>query len=478
VKSGSAGSWAWTWTVFSQGLPESAITDLAIHNPARLLRAATHGRAVWEIDLAATTGLNPDVYVRVNYNDTGRVNPTRQPWVEGHLDPTNVGYVLYHWMSADIKVRRSSLTGLPTLGSPVTYDDFAFNIGDYIDPTLHIETADASGTDRIFVEVHNRSLTAVPAAEVQVLLLWADATMALPPLPSGYAGHINSGDTSNWLAGSSWHFVDPTTPYRTPLNDLDVRTPQVVEYDLDFSTLGLPSTDTHVCLATFVIGGTDQISTNITDLNQLTMSDKHVAHRNLHLVTVPGGGDTPPKGGRHLPPKTVVLDCHNPFEDEALMDLVFDQSFFPGQVALILPTGIDFAGRGEESLRGGFSSLGRGLAGKARRIPAAARRRHRGRWGVVRERSPAPSSQDGRIGPLADLCRQGRLGQIRPAKRPNVAWSEVHLRHYRPGSRGSQGWRPLSSGCYPATTRQDPGRERLLHRGHQVVRCAGMRCGI
>ena len=352
VKSGSAGSYTWTWTLFSQGLPESAITDLAIHNPARLLRAATHGRSVWEIDLAATTGLAPDVYVRVNYNDTGRVNPTRQPWVEGHLDPTNVGYVLYHWMSADIKVRRSSLTGLPTLGSPVTYDDFAFNIGDYIDPTLHIETADASGPDRIFVEVHNRSLTPVPAAEVRILLLWADATMALPPLPSGYAAHINSGDTSNWLAGSSWNFVDTTSPYRTPLNDLDVRTPQVVEYDLDFSTLGLPSTDTHVCLATFVIGGTDQISTNITDLNQLTMSDKHVAHRNLHLVTVSGGGDTPKRGGQILPPRTVLLDCHNPFEDEALMDLVFDQTHFPGQVALILPRDIDFGGPSPNPLHG------------------------------------------------------------------------------------------------------------------------------
>jgi hypothetical protein len=352
VKSGSAGSWTWTWTLFSQGLPESAITDMAIHNPARLLRAATHGRAVWEIDLAATTGLDPDVYVRVNYNDTGRVNPNRKPWVEGHPDPTNVGYVLYHWMSADIKVRRSSLTGLPTLGTPVTYDDFAVNIGDYIDPTLQIETADSSGTDRIFVEVHNRSLTPVPAAEVQVLLLWADATMALPPLPSGYATHINSADTSNWLAGSSWHFVDPTSPYRIPLNDLDVRTPQVVEYDLDFSTLGLPSTDTHVCLATFVIGGTDQISTNITDLNQLTMSDKHVAHRNLHLVTVSGGGETPPPGKRQLPPRTVLLDCHNPFDEDALMDLVFDQTHFPGKVALILPTDIEFGGPSPNPLRG------------------------------------------------------------------------------------------------------------------------------
>jgi hypothetical protein len=344
VKSGTPGSFAWAWTLFSQGLPEAAITDLKIHNAARLLRAATHGRAVWEIDLSATTGLDPDVYLRVNYNDTGRVNPTRHPWVENGQDPLNVGYVLYHWMSADIKVRRSSLMGLPPLSSPVSYDDFAVNIGDYIDPTLHIETADTSGMDRIFVEVHNRSLTPVPAAQVRVLLLWADASMALPPLPAGYASHINGVDTTNWVAGSSWHFVDPSSPFRTPPRDLDVRTPQVVEYNLDFSTLGLPLTDTHVCLAAFVTAGTDQITSTNTNLDQLVMSDKHVAHRNLHLVTVPGGGGTQPPGGGPLPPKTVLLDCHNPFAEELLVDLVLDRTHFPGRLAWVLPKDITFAG--------------------------------------------------------------------------------------------------------------------------------------
>src|SRR5208282_1967900 len=263
-----------------------------------------------------------------------------------------VGYVLYHWMSADIKVRRTSLMGLPALSSPVNYDDFAVNIGDYIDPTLHIETADASGMDRIFVEVHNRSLNPVPAAQVQVLLLWADASMALPPLPTGYASNINGGITTSWVAGSSWNFVDPSSPFRTPPDDLDVRTPQVVEYDLDFSTLGLPSTDTHVCLAAFVIGGTDQITSTNTNLNQLTMSDKHVAHRNLHLVTVPGGGGTEPAGGGPLPPRTVLLDCHNPFAEQLVTDLVFDRTHFPGQLALVLPKDIEFAGPSADPRRG------------------------------------------------------------------------------------------------------------------------------
>lgn len=40
---------SWAWTEFSQGLPEAAVTDLAVHAGARRLRAATHGRGVWEI---------------------------------------------------------------------------------------------------------------------------------------------------------------------------------------------------------------------------------------------------------------------------------------------------------------------------------------------------------------------------------------------------------------------------------------------
>jgi hypothetical protein len=339
VRSGTT----WSWALFSQGLPECAITDLTVHDSARLLRAATHGRGVWEIELDAAQGLDPDIYLRVNYNDTGRVKAgSRQPWVEGHQDPTHANtanpYTLYHWMSADIKVRRTSLTGLPSLGSPVTYFDFAFNIGDYVDSVLHVETADLSGTDRIFVEVHNRSLTPVPGPQVQVLLLVTDASAGLPALPAGYASQINAGNTSGaWLAGTPWRFVDPSTPYRTLPGALDVRTPQVVEFDLDFSTLGLAAGHDHVCLAAFVTTPTDQITATSTDLNQVTMTDKHVAHRNTHLVAA---GITPGTEGGPAPrphPRTVLVDFHNPTEGDLNVDLVFDRSHFPGELSLMLP---------------------------------------------------------------------------------------------------------------------------------------------
>lgn len=341
TKSGPA---AWSWVLFSQGLPEAAITDLEIFAaapPARLLRAATYGRGVWEIDLSATMGLDPELYLRVNYADDGRLSAagSRYPWVEGSADPTHVGYTLYHWMSADIKVRRSSLTGLPSLTSPVSYLDYAANIGDYVDTTWQAETADLTGTDRIFVEVHNRSLNPVNSQQVSVLLLQADASAALPNLPVDWKVHVNAADVSSaWLAGSGWAFVDPMIPYRTPHADLDVRTPQVVEYQSTFGSFNLPLGHDHVCLAAFVTAPGDTIASALVDLNQVTMTDRHVAHRNIHLV---GAGLKPilinGKRGRQPQPETFVIDFHNPTKDDARFDLVFDRRHFPGHLSVILP---------------------------------------------------------------------------------------------------------------------------------------------
>ena len=40
-----------TWALYGTGLPNVAVFDVAIQNPARILRIATHGRGMWEIPL-------------------------------------------------------------------------------------------------------------------------------------------------------------------------------------------------------------------------------------------------------------------------------------------------------------------------------------------------------------------------------------------------------------------------------------------
>jgi hypothetical protein len=87
-------------------------------------------------------------------------------------------------------------------------------------------------------------------------------------------------------------FVDPAAPFHTIPRDLDVRTPQVAEFQFDFSTLALPAGHDHACLAAFVTAPQDPVTTTVPSLDQATMHDKHIVHRNIHLVA-PGSSNCP-----------------------------------------------------------------------------------------------------------------------------------------------------------------------------------------
>jgi hypothetical protein len=282
VWKGVKGAGSWSWTIFSQGLPEAAISDLAIHAQARLLRAATYGRGVWEIAIDASAGRDPDIYLGANAADSGRISSLGQrfPWVNGGVDPTAgaPGTSVTPGMSPDIKVMPASAGVLPL---PLDFVGFA-------GLNAPAATADLTGNNQIFVQVHNRSLTPVAGDHAHVLLLLAAAVGNIaPPLPSGFAARINSQDSTNWLSGSGWQFADPVNPYRALPSSLSVRIPQVVEYDVDMTSSGLPFEI--VCAAAFVTSASDQIQGTATDLAALTMSDKHVAFR---FISVPGGRTT------------------------------------------------------------------------------------------------------------------------------------------------------------------------------------------
>jgi hypothetical protein len=46
-----------SWNAFGTGLPRVAVFDMAIQNPSRILRIATHGRGMWEISLVPATSV-------------------------------------------------------------------------------------------------------------------------------------------------------------------------------------------------------------------------------------------------------------------------------------------------------------------------------------------------------------------------------------------------------------------------------------
>src|SRR5204862_4027192 len=174
----------------------------------------------------------------------------------------------------------------PVLGTPPLFFEFACSDGDY-GVTHDIEPADVTGTNHVFVQVHNRGATKLPGAQIRLLLLVTDAYMGLPPLPAGLATELNAGNTSaSWLAGTNWHFADPANPYRSPPGFVDARNPGIVDFPLDVTGLSLPTGHDHVCAAAFVTTTTsaDQFTSSETSMDTLTMHDKHAAHRNLHLV--------------------------------------------------------------------------------------------------------------------------------------------------------------------------------------------------
>src|SRR5205823_6161342 len=59
------------WVQFSQGLPNCAVYDLKLQNPARLLRAATHGRGLWERKLDVASMPDVDIFLRDNLMESG-----------------------------------------------------------------------------------------------------------------------------------------------------------------------------------------------------------------------------------------------------------------------------------------------------------------------------------------------------------------------------------------------------------------------
>jgi hypothetical protein len=96
-----------TWTLFNDGLPNTAVYDLQLHAPTRLLRAATHGRGLWERKLDVAAMSNVDIYVRDHLMSTARVLPSPAPVIATYDDPlqaVSVGNQLWWWMCADIKV--------------------------------------------------------------------------------------------------------------------------------------------------------------------------------------------------------------------------------------------------------------------------------------------------------------------------------------------------------------------------------------
>ncbi|HEY3177737.1 MAG TPA: hypothetical protein VGL25_02520 [Casimicrobiaceae bacterium] len=263
-----------TWSQMSEGLPNCAIFDLRLHNPSRLLRAATHGRGLWERRLDVALMPAVDLFVRDHLMHSGRATPSPANVAAAFEDPlqyVNLGDTLNWWMCADIKVDALG-------GAPPAYQMNVADV-DYVrfESRLQHRNAARGRVNRVYVQIHNRGFQS--ASNVTVKLLYANASPGLPNLPADFWTAFPGDSTTS----SAWAAIGPAQTIAT----LSPTEPSILEWD--WTT---PSTAAdHTCLLAVIDCAADPIpaAAKIFDVGQLVRDEKRVGLKNLHIVDPPPG---------------------------------------------------------------------------------------------------------------------------------------------------------------------------------------------
>jgi photosystem II stability/assembly factor-like uncharacterized protein len=260
-----------TWSQFSQGLPNCAVFDLQLHQPTRLLRAATHGRGLWERRLDFTVGTDVDLFFRDHLMATGRRVPA-SPDTAAFEDPlqyVSLGDQLWWWQCADIKV--DAIEG-GSYQMPVAAVDYAA-----YESKLQHRNAQRGRVNQVYVQVHNRGIAS--GANVTVKLLYANASAGLPPLPPDFwtAFPADSANTSVWHPIGTAKVIPSLSPVE----------PTVLEWDWATPT----SAADHTCLLAVMNSTADPIppANKVFDVNVLVQNEKRVGLKNLHVVNAAPG---------------------------------------------------------------------------------------------------------------------------------------------------------------------------------------------
>ena len=258
-------------TSVSTGLPNCAVFDLRLHDATRMLRAATHGRGLWEKPADAPSTPTVDIYVRDHVMDTARTTTTQNvpASFEDPLRNVALGDPQWWWMCADIKV--DALEGtVPAFQTPVSDVDYLF-----FEAKLQHRQAQRTRVNRVYVQVHNRGFQ--PAPNVSVKILWAEAGAGLPNLPNDFWTAF-PGDSTDTTA---WH---PVGAAQT-IASLKPGPPTVLEWDW----IPPASAAEHSCMLVVMDCASDPIPTTnkVFDIGALVPREKRVGLKNLHLINPP-----------------------------------------------------------------------------------------------------------------------------------------------------------------------------------------------
>lgn len=246
------------WELFDEGLPNSPVFKLQIHGPSRKIRAATHGRGLWERQLDETTCSNRFLYMRKHIADAGS-----EPASEGVDHPFVEGYQCWHWQSPDIVVDHTMQT-TSIVTDPLTLADKVVHSGA------------GKGLNRIYIRVHNKGPFAVN--NVKVRAYFAAASAGLPEFPSGM---MNNPFSFIPIEPSEWNPVGSTFT----ISKIEAGTTRLAYWEFIIPE----SAPAHSCLMAFTSGLEDPFSSDEnSNPDELVMNNRRVALRNLDLEAIPG----------------------------------------------------------------------------------------------------------------------------------------------------------------------------------------------
>jgi photosystem II stability/assembly factor-like uncharacterized protein len=299
-----------TWNSYREGLPNVAVYDLKIQNSTRLLRAAAHGRGMWEREIDSMTSPDSVIYVRDNVMHTGRGTPPSgvASAIEDLTQHVALNDLIYWYQCADVKIDAQE-------GSPPSYQ-MAVSGVDFVayEATVTHRDPQRGRTNRVYVQVHNRG---IQAANVTVKILYADATAQLPDLPADFWTAF-PGNTAN---------INVWTPIGNAQTvNVKAGLPSVLEWDW----IPPMTTAQHSCVLVVCDSVADPIpaANKVFTIATLVTSERHVGLKNLHVV------DPPPADGAD----TLVMQYQIRTEGRGEIVRLYSSRLRDWSVGLVLPT--------------------------------------------------------------------------------------------------------------------------------------------
>lgn len=260
------------WTQVGAGLPRAPVSDLVFHRGARVLRAATQARGVWELEVDAPADPAVQVYVRDNVVDTGRGTPSPS----GVPNPFDVGSQAYWWECADVKVDVPPFLR-PNLGD-VDFELFEDDHGVAAAGLVH-EKAQPGTTVRVYAQVHNRGYQ--QARNLSVRVFAAEASIGFRELPAGFWTGFPANAPA---AGTPWQPVAAAAA----LPSLDPGRAAVVGFTW---TLPAGAPDAHAFLVA-VTAGNDALAATGLPIKDVVAGTTKVGVKNVVVVN-PGTAAAP-----------------------------------------------------------------------------------------------------------------------------------------------------------------------------------------